>query len=250
MTLLDLPPEIRSMIFDFCFPPAHTYVQIIPYQISLAACRLNLPVALYSICKSIASELEPLPAKLRRLDLTYIIRGAALTGTYRPEYGSMRDDDPTTHFALIMRFASRVRLVGDGPALSRGRGLSTQVCLLVPGPQCALKVLEVQPRSWRRWFLARVMLQHMGALTTHPDVVAARLQINLIRDTKDPFEDVEQVKARVREFHKRREETGAPGPIWVDLAALDGPEREVKTNIGRIEAWLKRFEEVTDMGHR
>ncbi|KAJ6586314.1 hypothetical protein DFH09DRAFT_1143115, partial [Mycena vulgaris] len=242
MSLLQLPPELRSIIFNLCFPPARTPVQIIPYRTSLPACRLNLPVALYSVCKLITSDLEPLPAKLRRLDFTYIIQGALLHSGWRPEYGVKQDDDDA-HFALIMRFAERVRLIGAGPRRSRGRGLGSATRILVPGPECALRVLEIQPRAWRKWFLSRIMLENLGPLTTHPDV-AARLEIRLIRDINDPLEDVEEVKARLRAYQARKEAANSPGPIWVDLAELDGPEKEVKTNLRKIEAWLKRFQEV------
>ncbi|KAJ6460836.1 hypothetical protein C8R47DRAFT_1242147 [Mycena vitilis] len=242
MHLLEIPPELRGLIYDLCFPPPQTYVQIVPYRTSLPACRLHLPVALYLVCKLITSELEPLPAKLRRLEFTYIIRGAVLQRGWRPEYGPKQDDD-REHFPFIMRFAERVRLIGAGPARSRGRSLSSPTRVLVPGPECALKVLEIQPRAWRKWFLASILLTSLGPLTTHPDV-AARLQLRLIRDTADPLEDVAQLKADLREYQADKERDGGEGPIWVDLADLDGPEKEVKTNLRKIEAWMKRFEAV------
>ncbi|KAJ7042926.1 hypothetical protein C8F04DRAFT_1075286 [Mycena alexandri] len=253
LTLLALPPELRALIFDFCFPPPCTYVQIIPYQTSLPACRLNLPLALYSICKAISSELKPLPDKLRRLDFTYIIRGAALCGSWRPEYGSKHDDDPA-HFAFVMRFAERVRIVGTSVSLPMGHGLSSASRKssvgrkLVLGSQCAVKVLEVQPRAWRRQYLAGVMLWRMGELTTHSDV-AERLEIRLIRDTDDPLETFAEVKARARHYQKLKEEIGG-GPISVTLTALEEAEKVVKTNIRSIETWLKKFQETTDMTHR
>ncbi|KAJ7022666.1 hypothetical protein C8F04DRAFT_234300 [Mycena alexandri] len=251
MSLLSIPPELRMIIFDFCFPPVQTCVQIIPYRTSLPACRLNLPVALYSVCKAISSELEPLQAKLRRLDFTYIIRGPVLTTSWRPEYDSKHDDDPE-HFAFIMRFAERIRLVGSGPIISRGRGTATGGRALAPGPECALKVLEVQPRAWRRWYLARIMMMNLCELTTHADV-AERLEVRLIRDTEDPLEDVEALKGRMREWQKRREENGrdSEGRWSVNLATLDQVAgKEVKTNIRRIEAWLQRFQDVTDVWER
>ncbi|KAJ7161042.1 hypothetical protein C8R46DRAFT_1106322 [Mycena filopes] len=207
MTLLSVPPEIRAIIFDFCFPPAHTYVQIIPYQISLGGLSSQSTTSsIFHLQTDLFRSSSRYPRNCRRLDFTYIIRGAALTGSARPEYGSMHDDDHT-HFAFIMRFAERVRLVGDGPTLSRGRGLSSPRRQLVPGPQCALKVLEGPAAQ-------------LAPLVTSGATRSAKRRL------------------------------GGEGPIWVDLAALDGPEPEVKTNIRRIEAWLKRFEEVTDMGHR
>ncbi|KAJ7785320.1 hypothetical protein DFH07DRAFT_1054643 [Mycena maculata] len=241
MSLLSIPPEIRGIIFDFSFPPPQTFVQIIPYIASLPACHLDLPLALYTVCKLITAELGPLPAKLRRLDLTYVIRGAALLGVWRPEYGEKEDTD-RARFPRIMRFAERVRLVGPGPILSRGRSLASPMRILTPGPECALRVLEVQPRAWRRWFLARVMMSSLGPLTTHPDV-AARLEVRLIRDTDDPLEDLSAVKARLREYQARKEAGEVEGPIWVDLAELD-EVKVVKTNIRRIEVWLDRFQAV------
>ncbi|KAJ7136629.1 hypothetical protein C8R44DRAFT_767519 [Mycena epipterygia] len=248
--LLGVPPELRSIIFDFCFPPAHTPVQIIPYRTSLPACRLNLPVTLYSTCKLITSELEPLPAKLRRLDFTYIIQGVLIDGGWRPEYGSKQDDDPG-HFQFIMRFAERVRLVGAGPTWSRGRWLSSPSRVLYPGRECALRVLEVQPRTWRKWLLSKVMLINLGPLTTHPDV-AARLEVRLIRDPDDVLEDVDKIKADLRAYQARMGVNELHGPIWVDLEDLDKPKTTVKTNIRRIEAWLKKFQNVkgADMVHR
>ncbi|KAJ7029651.1 hypothetical protein C8F04DRAFT_1264731 [Mycena alexandri] len=245
MSLLSIPPELRMIIFEFCFPPAQTCVQIIPYRTSLPACRLNLPVALYSVCKAISSELEPLQAKLRRLDFTYIIRGPILTASWRPEYDSNRDDDPE-HFAFIMRFAERIRLVGAGPTISRGLGTPTGGLIPAPGPECALKVLEVQPRAWRRWYLGNIMIMNLFELTTHPDV-AERLEVRLIRDTEDPLEGVEALKRRMREWQKRHEGQGRGS---VDLATLDQVAgKEVKTNIRRIEAWLQQFQDA-DMWER
>ncbi|KAJ7701177.1 hypothetical protein B0H17DRAFT_1176568 [Mycena rosella] len=245
MSLLSIPPELRSIIFNLCFPPLQTPVQIIPYRASLPGCRLNLPLALYCICRLITSEIEPLPVMLRRLDFTYIIQGSLIHRSWRPEYGVKHDDDPE-HFAFIMRFAERVRLVGSGPIRSRGRGLSSAMRILRPGPACALRVLEVQPRAWRKWFVSRIMLENLGPLTTHPDV-AARLEVRLIRDADDPLESVEEVKARLRAYQARRDAIPvgkSSGPISVNLADLDGPVSHAKTNIRQIEAWLKRFQEV------
>ncbi|KAJ6460848.1 hypothetical protein C8R47DRAFT_1160333 [Mycena vitilis] len=240
MHLFEIPPELRSLIYDFCFPPPQTYVQIVPYRTSLPACRLNLPVALYLVCKLITSELERLPAKLRRLDLTYIIRGSVLHGGWRPEYGPKYDEDNHhDYFATIMRFAERVRLVGSGPTRTRGRAVSAPIRRLTPGPECALKVLEVQPCAWRKRVVARVMLTSLGPLTTHPDV-AARLELRLIREPKDPLDDVEQL---LRKYMAWKESVGsAAGPVRVNQADLDAPVKEVKTNLRKIETWLKRLQ--------
>ncbi|KAJ7342539.1 hypothetical protein DFH08DRAFT_874487 [Mycena albidolilacea] len=250
MSLLRSPPEVRGIIFDFCFPPPQTYVQIVPYRTSLPACRLNLPLALYLVCKLITSELEPLPAKLRRLDFTYIIRGSSLHNGWRPEYGNKYDDDHA-HFPSIMRFAERVRLVGAGPISSRGRGLGSPSRFLKPGPQCALKVLEVQPRAWSKTFLVLILLRHLGDLTTHPDV-AGRLEVRLIRDADDPLVPDEDVRARLRAYHARKEAGELEGPIFVNLAALEEQGREGKPNVDmeKIKVWLKKFQDVEDANQR
>ena len=73
MSLLTLPIEMRARIYDFCFPPQHSQVQLIPYRLSSLACQLELPLSLYLVCKVIYQELPPLSAKLRSLDLLYII---------------------------------------------------------------------------------------------------------------------------------------------------------------------------------
>jgi hypothetical protein len=248
MSLLSSPPEVRGIIFDFCFPPPQTYVQIIPYRTSLPACRLDLPLALYLVCKLIASELGPLPAKLRRLDFTYIIRGPSLHNGWRPEYGDKHDDD-YHHFPSTMRFAERVRLIGAGPIRSRGRGLGSASRFLEPGPQCALKVLEVQPRAWSKSFLVFILLRHLGALTTHPDV-AGRLEVRLIRDADDPLVPDEEVRAELRAYQARKEAGRLEGPISVDLAALEEQGREGNVDMEKIEVWLKKFQDVEDVNQR
>ncbi|KAJ7443864.1 hypothetical protein FB451DRAFT_1435068 [Mycena latifolia] len=243
-TLLRIPPELRGAILDLCFPPARTFVQIIPYRASLAACRLNLPLAIYSICKLITTELEPLSAKLRRLDFTYIVRGPALLGSWRPEYGDRHDDDDS-HFALVMRFAERVRLLGPGPNMSNGLSLSSGPRRLVPGTECGLRVLEVQPRAWMKAAVEQVVLEHMLELTAHPDV-APCLEIRLIRETADPFEGLEDVRERLRHYHQAyMSNWGSVGSIWVDPTLLDGPEPEVETDFHNIQAWLTWFQGLT-----
>ncbi|KAJ7809178.1 hypothetical protein B0H14DRAFT_3760051 [Mycena olivaceomarginata] len=233
------PPEVRGIIFNFCFPPPQNYVQIVPYRTSFPACRLNLPLALYLVCKLITSELGPLPAKLRRLDLTYIIHGPSLYPGWRPEHGGK--DDDYDHFPSIMRFAERVRLVGAGPLNSRGHLLVSVPRLLQPGPQCALKVLEVQPRVWSKVVVGQVMLNYLRGLTTHPDV-AGRLEVRLIRDADDPLGPDEEVKAVLQAFQARM-------PSF-DLAKWEGREGEPNVDMEKIEAWLKRFQDVEDVNQR
>ncbi|KAJ7809184.1 hypothetical protein B0H14DRAFT_2849331, partial [Mycena olivaceomarginata] len=252
MSLLSSPAEVRGIILDFCFPLPQTYVQIVPYRTCLPACRLNLPLALYLVCKLITSELEPLPAKLRRLDLTYIIRGPTLHHGFRPEYGSKHDDD-YERFPITMRFAERVRLVGAGPIRSCGRDIGAQERFLEPGRKCALRVLEVQPRAWPKVMLVGVMLNYLGALTTHPDV-AERLEVRLVRDAEDPLVSDEEVRAHLREYQVQQEAraAGLRPPIWVDLASLEGQGGEIKPNadMEKIEVWLKRFQDVEDVKQR
>ncbi|KAJ7342534.1 hypothetical protein DFH08DRAFT_811617 [Mycena albidolilacea] len=237
---LSSPPEVRGIIFDFCFPAPQTYVQIVPYRTSLPACRLNLPLALYLVCQLITSELGPLPAKLRRLDFTYIIRGPSLYPARRPKDGGKHDDD-YDHFPSIMRFAERVRLVGAGPLNSRGHSRASAPRLLQPGPRCALKVLEVQPRVWSKVGVGQVMLNYLRGLTTHPDV-AGRLEMRLIRDANDPLGPDEEVKAVLQVFQ-------ALQPSF-DLAEWEGREGEPNVDMEKIEAWLKRFQDVEDVNQR
>ncbi|KAJ6470521.1 hypothetical protein C8R45DRAFT_1015868, partial [Mycena sanguinolenta] len=242
MPLLCVPPEVRGIIFDFCFPPPQTYVQIVPYRISLPACRLNLPVALYRVCKLITSELPPLTMKLRQLDLTYIIQGRVLESDWRPEQ-ARRPDEDYNHFASIMRFAERVRLVGASPFRSMGHmGTPKPQSMPIPtlGRECALKVLEVQPRTWNTQHLAGVMLARLRQLTTHPDV-AADLEVRLIRDTDDVLGDDEQIKTALREYQACKERGTVRTPFYVDLAELDSTH-EIETDFEEIEGWLKRFQ--------
>ncbi|MCJ1428432.1 hypothetical protein MMC29_006342 [Sticta canariensis] len=113
MNLIFLPPEVRAIIYDLCFPPVHSQVQLIPYRVSLPACHLNLPLPLYCVCKLIYAELPPLATKLRTLDLHYIIRGAFIGPYFNTDDGPRRDDDPDlAHFQTCLRFAERLRLVG------------------------------------------------------------------------------------------------------------------------------------------
>ncbi|KAJ7494430.1 hypothetical protein B0H11DRAFT_936348 [Mycena galericulata] len=241
--LLALPPELRLIIYNFCFPPAQTPVQIVPYRASLPACRLNLPLPLYLVCKQIHSELPPLPEKLRRLDLTYIIRGPVLGGGQRPEYGSRHDDDHE-RFVTIMRFAERVRLVGPPPVHSSGRSIQSPYRVLRPGAECALRILEVQPRRWPLSALVATMLHQLGPLTTHPDV-AARLEVRLIRDPDDLIQSDEEVKDILRKY-KEFKDRGGEGPIRVHLDSLDRPVQAVESRtLDEMEVWLTKFQNVT-----
>ncbi|KAJ7611704.1 hypothetical protein FB45DRAFT_875266 [Roridomyces roridus] len=245
MTLLALPAELRAIIYDFVFPAPQSPVQIVPFEASLPACRLNLPTHLYLVCKLINEGLGPLTTRVRRLDLTYIIRGRTLTMGWRPELGQSRDDD-YEHFTRVMRFAERVRLVGAGPVKSLGRPMGSPARKLQPGPVCALKILEIQPRTTSLPCLSYILLDHMGAVTTHPDVAAKKLQVRLIRDMDDLLQSDEEVKDILREYHRMggTEESGRP--IYVDLALLDKPPPKMDVRgLDMIESWLDKFQNLS-----
>lgn len=57
MGLLDLPPEIRLRIYDFCFPPPDSFLSYWPKN---NVPHLNVPPPLYLVCKTILNELPPL----------------------------------------------------------------------------------------------------------------------------------------------------------------------------------------------
>lgn len=222
MNLLSLPIEVRVRIYDFCFPPLYARVQLIPCRTSDPICHLNLPLSLYLVCKLIHDELPPLASKLRSLDLLYVIQGAFIGPYARPKNGPRTDDDPKLqHFQKILRFAERIRLVGEGPSNAMangqkrpGRSISCASRRLVAGPDCGLRVLEVQPLQWPKRLVVRTVMSCLGLLTTHPDV-AERLEVRLIRDNEH----------------------------------LDGEEEEedrrgVNADLQRIENWLSRYQNL------
>lgn len=197
MELLSLPPEIRVLIYDFCFPPPYRHVQLIPYRASSLICHLNLPLSLYRVCRLISNELPHLSNKLRSLNFLYIIQGTTICTASRPEYGPRVDDDPDLHhFQKMLEYAQRVRLVGAGRNKTRGRCKQSSIRMLEPGPSCAMRVLEVQPLLWSPRLVAHTLTHCLGMLTIHPDTVE-RLEIRLIRDDEgegpnDHMDEIEE----------------------------------------------------------
>lgn len=156
--ILTLPTEIRLRIYDFCFPSSKRQVQLIPYYARDSRCRLNLPLNIYLVCKQFFHELHPLPVKLRSLDFTFVILTEYVVGlppTYyfgniaNNDHGA-DDDTELIHFAKIIRYAGRVRLICSGidmlaidiaPIRSK---LPSQINL----PRSALRSLEIEVRPF------------------------------------------------------------------------------------------------------
>lgn len=209
MNLLSLPPEVRLMIYDFTFPSAHTEVQLIPHRTSFPACHFNLPLSLYRVCKLIHAELPPIVIKLRALNFVYIIRGSFIGRYSYPDDGSRADDDADlAHFQSFLRVAERLRLVGPEAFTEfRQRAVKCSSRRLTAGPECAMRVLEVQPGAWEMRLLMHTMMSCLGPLAVHSDV-AGRLQVRLIRDEKEE-------------------------------GAVENEEKW-----GKIEGWLKRYQKV------
>lgn len=189
MSLLGLPPEVRACIYDFVFPPKHSQVQLIPYDASSASCHLNLPLALYRVCKQIYSELPPLDSKLRSLDIVHVIQDVLFS--YESGRGSGKDhDDPDVCRLLeAMRYAERVRIVGgSSPYEYKKRIVLSAVDGPVVGPECALRVLEVQPVQWNMERI-RDTVTSFGCMTIHPNKgevnIAKRVRLRLILDERE-----------------------------------------------------------------
>lgn len=242
MSFVTLPAELRALIYDFCFPPAHTRVQLIPYHASAPACHLNLPLSLYLVCKLVYTELPQLSSKLRTLDLLYIIKGPAIERCWSPEDKSREDDDPDLrHFQTLMQFAERIRLVGAiqpsgrsiqcassrrtlGRAieLARGGPIHGVSRRLKAGSDCALKVLEIQPLLWPKRSVTRTVLSCLGPLATHVDV-AQRLEVRLIADRE-----------------------GAEPCFDVDEEYNEYFDEEVNEELDAIKDWLRRYQGLRD----
>lgn len=172
-TFLNLPPEIRIQIYGHCFPPARTRIQLIPYWAHFTECQLNLPLSLYLVCKSIYAELPLLSNKLRSLDNLYIVEGDCVWGD------PPRDHDPYLHrFQTIVKYTERMRLVGGHSWETKGRIPR----LLIPGQECAIRLLEVEPLHWSWGILQNVIHSCFLTLLAHPDVTR-RLEISVIRAT-------------------------------------------------------------------
>lgn len=107
MNLLDLPPELRLHIYDLAFPPQYQRVQLLPYDAASPACWLDLPLALYRVCKQITRELPPLRARLRSLDIVYTVGGIPIA--HAPELRRCDDNDDNDSDSEVLRLAKAMR---------------------------------------------------------------------------------------------------------------------------------------------
>ena len=206
MNFLALPVEVRAYIYDFCFPPKQSRIQLIPYHASSPTCRLNAPLSLYLVCRLIYAELPPLSSKLRSLDLLYIIQGAFIRRLWRSEDWPRKDDDSDLSlFRTILRIAERVRLVGAGRPEPDAWLLSSASRKLSAGLKCALRVLEIQPILWPKWLVVSTVRSCLGLLATHPDV-ADRLEVRLIRDDENEGsnEELDAIEDWLRRYEELR----------------------------------------------
>ena len=124
----------------------------------------------------------------------------------------------------MLRFAERVRLVGEGQSKTGERSISSPSRRLTAGSECALRVLEIQPISWNKPILVRTVVPCLGRLTTHPDV-ADRLEIRLVRDgggeeSNDDLDEIERWLMRYQELRtsdvSRRFSPGGTSPFADD----------------------------------
>lgn len=128
---------------------------------------------------------------MQALDFLYIVQGAHLGNIVVPGFGSKRDDDVgQERFKNVMRYAHRIRLVGYGKIEWKRRAIQSAQKYLEAGPECALRVLEVQPILWGQQLVARRIAENLGSLVTHPQV-AEQLEFRLIRDTEEEGENLE-----------------------------------------------------------
>lgn len=170
-SLTNLPAEVRLQIYDHCFPPNRARIQLLPYWVHVPECRLNLPLSLYLVCRSIYAELPLLSTKFRSLDNLYIIEGDSLWGV------PPRDHDPhLRRFQTLVKFTERMRLVGGHHWHTSGRIPR----LLLPGRECAIRLLEVEPLMWSWEILQSAIHSCLLTLLAHPDVTR-RLEISVIR---------------------------------------------------------------------
>lgn len=220
--LLNLPCELRTRIYHYCFPPPHSHIQLIPYRSSSPTCHLNLPLSLYLVCKAISAELPPLPAQVRKLDFVFIIQGSAIGRAARPDDEPRADDDlDLRHFHAVLAFAERIRLVGAGAAKAKGktgaaaggRSIQSASRRLTAGDRCALKILEVQPRSWNKRVVTHTILSCLGPVAVHPDV-AERLEVRWIGDEEDEDEaGSDERNDDVKDWLKRYQDLGKGGDL-------------------------------------
>lgn len=198
MNLISFPLEVRAIIYDFSFPPPPHSSSINPL--------LRLSPRLPS--QSTTAALPRLQAYLHE---TAPARYQAARA--RPSLHHLRtcighyytiDSDPhLAHFESCLRFAERLRLVGFNKHNSKlsGVSLKCESRRLTAGPECTVRVLEVQPGKWGSAELSWAVKSCLGNLFVHPDV-AARLQVRLIRDGKEGAAEDEEKWAGMEEWLK------------------------------------------------
>lgn len=181
MSLLGLATELRLQIYDCCFPPPGTNVQVVPYIASSSSCHLNLPLNLYLVCKTVYAELPHLKSKFRQLDFTFL---AAPT----PSTGGLKAEDNA--FARTLRYAERLRVVGAEWPLQR-----FPPKMLFPGSECAVKVVELQPANWSLPMVIHI-LELCWPILSHRDV-KGKLEIILIREdcTTDNDKTLDEIES-------------------------------------------------------
>ncbi len=202
--LLNLPPELRALIWEFCFPPPQTQVQLIPYWKCSPACHMNLPLSLYLVCRSIYTELPCLFDKFRAMDFCFTIQGSFIGRFPRPGNRPPLDDDTDQkHFRKTMRIAERVRLVGSGHPVINTPDERVAVQRYYAGGQCALRVLEVQPIQWGCRILRHTVSSSLETIIVRSDVLH-QLEFRLVRDDDGQglSPDIEKTAAWVRRFDR------------------------------------------------
>lgn len=199
MTILTLPPELRVIIYDYCFPAPQSHVVLVPYRPAKPECHLDLPLSLYLVCKTIHNDLTPLQSKLHALNLVYIVRMYL-----RPEEGPRVDDVDilqAQHFTKMVKFATRIRVIGPGED-ERLMAWGSMRKNLSPGPErnvCAVRTLEVQPTTVGAQNMWMLLMMGLKEFVRHPDVTG-RLQLKLIRDgvggkaQQDVDEDLDELE--------------------------------------------------------
>lgn len=210
LSLLELAPEIRILIYDFCFPPPRTRFQLVPYHPSIEACKLNLPLSAYSICKTIYHELPLLSIKLRSLDLLYIIHGTCLEHWSQHESQSLSSSDPTIErlrMCRFLRFAERVRLfwipLQDGlpwtedlcTVTFRTRGWMGHLPVISRSPMRVLEVDVSDVDSWNIKTLRNHIWPFLRACVIPPTV--PRLEIRWILQNGSGSERLKDYAARL-----------------------------------------------------
>lgn len=166
MGLLKLPSELRLRIYDFCFPPPGTSVQVVPYIASSSSCHLKLPLNLYLVCKTIYTELPILKSKLRQLDFTFLV-------VLSPPIGGLKAED--NPLARTLRYAERLRVVG-----TEWLSQTFPPRMLFPGSDCAVKVVELQPANWSLPSVIKI-IELCWPILSHRDVMG-KLEIILIKE--------------------------------------------------------------------